>query len=81
MYIIINWVPLVRIAIRQSQVASSNSAQHLNSLNKSKDSIKKMKLIAKEMQGIDAQLKNVPKKWQTWHYDTSSSSSFSSSHW
>ena len=43
-------------------MASGNSAQHLNSLNKSKDSIKKMKSIAKEMQEIDAQLKNMPKK-------------------
>ena len=74
MYIIINWVPLVRIAIRQSQVASGNSAEGINSLNKSKDSIKKMKLLAKEVQEIGSQLKNVPKEWQTWHYDTTSSS-------
>lgn len=43
-------------------MASGNSAEGINSLNKSKDSIKKMKLLAKEVQEIGSQLKNVPKE-------------------
>ena len=43
-------------------MASGNSAEGINSLNKSKDSLKKMKLLTKEIQEIGAQLKNVPKE-------------------